>query len=126
MEKVLGIGGFFFRALDPKGLARWYADCLGVDLVQQDYGVLGWHQQAGTTVFSPFKQDSPYFGNTEKVWMLNFRVRDMDSMVRQLRAKDVVVDVDPQVHPSGIYASFVDPEGNPVTIWESQAVDARE
>jgi hypothetical protein len=24
MERVTGIGGFFFRARDPKALARWY------------------------------------------------------------------------------------------------------
>lgn len=126
MEKVLGIGGFFFRAQDPSGLARWYADCLGIELVAQDYGVLGWQQQAGTTVTSPFKQDSNYFGNADKVWMLNFRIRDMGAMVHQLQAKGVRVDVNPAIYPNGVFARFVDPEGNPVAIWEPQGVDARE
>lgn len=126
MEKVLGIGGFFFRAVDPQGLARWYADCLGIDLVPQEHGVLGWQHQAGTTVLRPFKQDTAYFGSTEKVWMLNFRVRDMNAMVRQLQAHGVVVEVDQQVYPNGVFARFDDPEGNPVAIWEPQGVDARE
>jgi glyoxylase I family protein len=39
MEKVHGIGGFFFRASDPDGLAKWYATHLGVDLTPQSYGV---------------------------------------------------------------------------------------
>ena len=32
MEKVTGIGGLFFRAKDPKALAKWYSDHLGIDL----------------------------------------------------------------------------------------------
>ena len=30
MEKVTGIGGFFFRAKDPKTLAVWYEQHLGI------------------------------------------------------------------------------------------------
>src|ERR1700732_2348599 len=30
MEKVTGIGGFFFRAKDPKALALWYQERLGI------------------------------------------------------------------------------------------------
>ena len=30
MERVLGIGGIYFHASDPQGLAHWYEDCLGV------------------------------------------------------------------------------------------------
>ena len=32
MEKVTGIGGLFFRAKDPQGLAQWNQDKLGVSL----------------------------------------------------------------------------------------------
>ncbi len=126
MEKVLGIGGFYFRALDAKGLSRWYSECLGVDLVAQEPGVLGWHQNGKTTQFGPFRRGSPYVDSTEKVWMLSFRVRDLDSMVRQLRARGVEVEVDPTAYSSGSIARFSDPEGNPLAIWESRGVDARE
>ena len=33
MEKVLGIGGFFFRARDPAALAEWYEKNLGIQKV---------------------------------------------------------------------------------------------
>lgn len=33
MEKVQGTGGVLFRARDPKALAEWYRDHLGVSLV---------------------------------------------------------------------------------------------
>ncbi|GJL94096.1 MAG: hypothetical protein DHS20C05_05010 [Hyphococcus sp.] len=37
MEKVTGIGGFFFRADDTGALAKWYEDNLGVVQTPQDY-----------------------------------------------------------------------------------------
>jgi hypothetical protein len=37
MEKVMGIGGVFFRAKDPQGLARWYRAHWGIDVVPTDY-----------------------------------------------------------------------------------------
>ena len=30
MQKVIGIGGVFFKARDPKALAAWYREHLGV------------------------------------------------------------------------------------------------
>jgi predicted enzyme related to lactoylglutathione lyase len=126
MEKVLGIGGFFFRAHAPKELAQWYADCLGVDTVPTDYEQPAWRQRAGTTVFAPFAEDSAYFGDPGKSWMLNFRVRNLDAMVRQLEARGVEVEVDPEVYPNGCFARFADPEGNPIQLWEPNDDDARD
>ena len=118
MEKVNGIGGLFFRAKEPAALARWYQENLGVELVPADYGQEPWQQEAGPTVFAPFPADTDYFGNAEKQWMLNFRVRDLDAMVAQLRAAGVEVAVDPEVYPNGRFARLHDPEGNPVELWE--------
>jgi glyoxylase I family protein len=50
MERVHGIGGVFFRARDPKALARWYEDHLGVDVTPGDYETRPWQQHAGPTV----------------------------------------------------------------------------
>lgn len=118
MERVQGIGGFFFRAREPKQLAAWYATHLGVDLTPQDYGQQPWTQQAGATVFEPFPADTDFFGRPEQMWMLNFRVRDLDAMVAQLRAADVGVQVDPEVYPNGRFAQLADPEGNPIQLWQ--------
>jgi catechol 2,3-dioxygenase-like lactoylglutathione lyase family enzyme len=118
MEKVLGIGGFFFRAADPGTLALWYRDHLGIDVVPQAYDAPAWTQQAGTTVFCPFPADSSYFGDDAKGWMLNFRVRDLAAMTAQLRAAGIAVVVDPETYPNGIFARLKDPEGNPIELWE--------
>ena len=84
MEKVTGIGGFFFRAQDHKGLAEWYERHLGVSRVPTSAEGQPWKQEAGATAFSPFKADSSYFGDPAKQWMLNFRVNKLDAMVAQL------------------------------------------
>ena len=51
MEKVLGIGGMFLPERDPKALARWYREHLGVTPVAGNYDEQG---QALLTGFAPF------------------------------------------------------------------------
>lgn len=119
VQKVLGIGGLFFRAEDPAGLARWYETHLGIALVPTSYEQEPWHQEAGPTVFAPFSKDTTYFGRPEQGWMINFRVADLEAMVAQLRAAGITVE-DPQSHPNGHFARLHDPEGNPIELWESR------
>jgi predicted enzyme related to lactoylglutathione lyase len=52
------------------------------------------------------------------MWMVNFRVRDLDKMATQLRAAGIPVDVDPKVSPYGRFARIHDPEGNPIELWQ--------
>jgi glyoxylase I family protein len=51
MEKVTGIGGLFFRARDPKALARWYRDHLGVALIPASYDEQPWQPRGRPTAF---------------------------------------------------------------------------
>lgn len=118
MEKVLGIGGLFFRSPDPERLARWYADHLGVDPVPQDYDTPAWQQQAGTTVFAPFPADTDYFGDPARQWMINFRVRDLDAMIAQLEKAGIAVKLHPEPQPNGRFAHLSDLDGNPIELWE--------
>lgn len=125
MEKVLGIGGLFFRAKDPKALARWYRDNLGVSLVPESYDQSPWMQEAGPTVFAPFPADSGHFGNPSNAFMVNFRVKSLDAMAAQLRAAGIEVKVDPQRYPNGRFARLLDPEGNPIELWEPRVPDGK-
>ena len=118
MEHVTGIGGLFFRAKNPTHLAEWYWEHLGVALAPADYSQKPWTQEAGPTVFAPFPTDSDYFGNAEKNWMINFRVRDLKAMAEQLRAAGIDVVIDPETYPNGRFARLHDPEGNPIELWE--------
>ena len=117
---VTGIGGFFFRSDDPEGLAEWYLKHLGVGAPP---GVYIWNQQAGPTVFAPFKADTDYFA-ADKRWMLNLRVDDMEGMLASLTAAGIEVQTKaewdaPEV---GRFARIHDPEGNPIELWEPAAV----
>jgi glyoxylase I family protein len=118
MEKVTGIGGFFFRAKDPKALGHWYLQHLGISLTPSSYEDSVWQQDAGPTVFDPQPETSDFFKGTDKVWMLNFRVRDLDKMAAQLRAAGIAVDIDAQSYPNGRFASLHDPDGNPIQLWQ--------
>ena len=119
MERVEGIGGFFFKAADPELLGRWYAEHLGVSAPPDAYDAEVWTQAAGATVFAPFgpdHADSPYLGPTG--WGINFRVRDLDAMVAQLRDAGIDVEVDPEDYPNGRFAQCHDPEGNAIQLWQ--------
>ena len=118
-ERVAGIGGFFFRAKDPKALGDWYLANLGIPLSPTAMDSPVWKEEAGITIFTPFPETTKYFGDPQKVWMLNFRVHDMDKMVAQLHAAGIEVKLYPSDDPSqGKFARLNDPEGNPIELWQ--------
>lgn len=117
MQKVLGIGGLFFRSENPEQLAKWYETHLGISLVPTSYEQQPWQQQAGPTVFAPFKKNTEYFGRQEQGWMVNFRVADLNAMVAQLREAGIEI-ADPKSYPNGNFSRLHDPEGNPIELWE--------
>ncbi len=115
MERVAGIGGYFLRAADPEALGAWYRDCLGLDV--DEHGL--WQQPAGPTVFATFEADTDYLGSREQGSMLDFRVRDLDAMLAQLRERgaDVAHEVQ-DVEGIGRFGWVTDPEGNRVELWQ--------
>ena len=112
MAKVTGIGGVFFRASDPAALSAWYETHLGVAGF--------WQQDAGLTVFAPFKADTDYFA-TDKQWMINLRVDDLDGLMDTLRAAGIAIETRPDEWNSaeaGKFARIHDPDGNPIELWQ--------
>ena len=115
MERVLGIGGYFLRAADPAALGAWYRDCLGLDADQNGL----WFPEAGPTVFATFESSTDYFGSREQQTMLNFRVRDLDAMLAQLRASGATVSDETQdMEGVGRFGWVTDPDGNRIELWE--------
>jgi predicted enzyme related to lactoylglutathione lyase len=121
-EKVTGIGGVFFKSRDPKELKRWYAEQLGVPL-EHDNIAFTWTDPLhpageGMTVLGMFAAESRYFEPSKSPFMLNFRVRDLDAMLAQLRAAGVTVDDKVDDSEYGRFGWILDPDGNRVELWE--------
>ncbi len=115
MERVLGIGGYFLRAADPDALRAWYQEALGLEL---DDNWL-WQQAPGATVFATFDVDTDYFGRRTQQTMLNFRVRDLDAMLAQLRSHGAdVADETEDMEGVGRFGWVTDPEGNRIELWQ--------
>jgi predicted enzyme related to lactoylglutathione lyase len=115
-ERVEGIGGVFFRARDPEALKQWYGDHLGIDL--EDFGTIFTAAAGDQTVWAPFDADTEYFGSRDQQSMVNYRVRDLDAMLAQLRAAGVDVEEHPEEHEYGRFAWATDREGNRFELWE--------
>ncbi len=108
----------FFRARDPEKLALWYMEHLGIALTPSDYNESSWQQEAGPAVFAPFPETTNYFGISSQQWMVNFRVRNLDAIVKQLQEAGIAVHIDPAIYPNGRFARLNDPEGNPIELWQ--------
>ncbi len=119
MEQVLGIGGVFFKARDPKALAAWYREHLGVPVEPgQCYGTLSSAAAGEPTVWSAFAADTTYFGPGPSSCMLNYRVKNLDAMLAQLRAAGAQVDDKVEDYGYGRFGWAADPEGNRFELWE--------
>ncbi len=123
MAKVLGIGGIFFKSNDPKGLSEWYGKHFGFP-VKPWGGAMFFHQGEGGpgpktyTLWTPFKADSGYFAPSERPFMLNLRVDDVDAMVAELRAAGVTVLDRGEDGEYGRFRYAVDPEGTLLELWQ--------
>ena len=114
MERVTGVGGVFFRTRDPAALVTWYEEHLGVP-VREGYVIF---PQSRHTHWAPFAADTGYWPS-EKQWMVNFTVRDLDAMLAQLREAGVEVDDKiEEMEGIGRFGWVVDPEGNRFELWE--------
>ena len=115
-EAVEGIGGVFFRAKSPEALRSWYAEHLGI--VMEDYGTTFTARAGDQTVWAPFPLDTDYFGRAGQQSMVNFRVRNLDLMLEQLRAAGVQVDANIAEHEFGRFGWATEAEGNRFELWE--------
>ena len=127
---VIGMGGLFFRAKDPDGLAAWYREHLNVGAGCDATGAPGatepdpwsWTVRGGPMVFAPFKADTDYFP-ADTQFMLNFRVEDLDGLVARLGAAGIAVETraDWDAPETGRFARIHDPEGHAIELWEPPA-----
>ncbi|HEY0092164.1 MAG TPA: VOC family protein [Flavobacterium sp.] len=117
---VTGIGGFFFKSKNSKELVSWYAKHLG--LKTDAYGsTFWWKDKEGndcSTQWSPFAETTDYFEPSEKQFMQNFRVNNLEELLKQLQADGVEIVGEPQFFDYGKFAWIIDPEGNKIELWQ--------
>ena len=122
MKKVTGLGGIFFKCTDPAKMNDWYAKNLGLET--SPYGAnFHWREMenpenTGTTVWSTFPQDTPYFKPSNKDFMINYRVQNIEALVEQLKADGVQIVDELAVYEYGKFIHIMDPEGNAIELWE--------
>ena len=122
MKRVTSIGGIFFKCKNPDSLKQWYSQHLG--LQTDAYGTnFEWRQagdstKKGFTQWSPFSGKSKYFEPSQKEFMINYRVADLDWLVNQLKKEGVTVLDQIQSFEYGKFVHIMDPEGNKIELWE--------
>lgn len=119
MKRVIGIGGIFFKADNPKRLAEWYQTHLGIDFGGKVYTDFQFQAgEPGWTAFSFFDADTTYFAPSEKQFMINLRVDDLDALLEALRGEGVHVFDETETGDYGKFGWILDIEGNKIELWQ--------
>ncbi|HWA89032.1 MAG TPA: VOC family protein [Rhizomicrobium sp.] len=122
MARITGIGGIFFKARDPKALAAWYRDVLGLKVEEWGGAMLRTDEpgRPDITVWNAFSADTKYFEPSTREFMINFAVDDLDGVVAQLEAKGVAILKRDDGDPHGRFAWILDPEGTKLELWQAK------
>jgi predicted enzyme related to lactoylglutathione lyase len=120
--KVIGLGGLFFKSADTAAMRDWYGNVLGMAF--EPWGGLVFlpetaaaHPGAGT-VFSPFKADTNYFAPSDKEFMFNLMVDDLDGILARCADHGVTPTGGILYEANGKFAHIMDPEGRKIELWE--------
>lgn len=120
--RATGIGGIFFKCKNPAEVREWYNKHLGLNV--NKYGsVFEWRQagepsKKGFTQWSTFSEKTKYFEPSQKDFMINYRVSDLEALVKKLKADGVTVTDDIETYDYGKFVHIMDIEGNKVELWE--------
>jgi catechol 2,3-dioxygenase-like lactoylglutathione lyase family enzyme len=117
---ITGVGGIFFKSRDPKALAAWYRDVLGLAI--QPWGGAALRYDAPghppVLVWSAFPAATGYMAPSSREFMMNFAVDDMDALIARLTSKHVPVLKRDDTDPNGRFAWILDPDGTKIELWQ--------
>ncbi len=119
--KVIGLGGLFFKSADPAAMREWYGRVLGLPF--EEWGMVFTPDAAAAhpgaaTVFSPFASGTDYFVPSEKEFMFNLMVDDLEAMLACCAEHGVEpIKVMPD-EGMGPFAHIMDPEGRKIELWQ--------
>jgi predicted enzyme related to lactoylglutathione lyase len=122
-KRVIGVGGIFFKCKDPDATREWYGKHLG--LVMNDYGSTFEFRNAekpeekNFLQWSTFKADTKYMEPSKSEFMVNYRVEDLEELVKVLREEGVQIVDEIQSYDYGKFVHIMDPEGHKIELWEA-------
>lgn len=123
-----GIGGVFLFSNDPKKLAAWYRDCLGIAAAGEDsecnsvyatfdYRDLESPEIKRTIAWAIMRTDQDINGKP-RTGQINYRVKNMGEVLSQLKSKGVMIEKTAEYPEYGSFAWVSDPDGNKIELWE--------
>ena len=127
MKRVTGIGGVFFKCKSPNKMKEWYKKHLGLDT--DAYGTnFEWRQsddttKKGFTQWSPFEEKTKYFEPSQKDFMINYRVEDLEALVTELKNEGVEILDKIEVFEYGKFVHILDIEGNKIELWQANDIE---
>ncbi len=120
--KVTGIGGIFFFSDDPQKIKEWYAANLGLEVNEWgssfEFRNANRPDEINYLQWSPFEKGSEYFAPSEKEFMINYRVQNIEGLVEKFRAGGVTILDDIETYDYGKFVHIMDIEGNKIELWE--------
>jgi predicted enzyme related to lactoylglutathione lyase len=125
MAKILSLGGLFFKSADPAAMREWYGRVLGIK--SEEWGAFftpdaaAAHPGAGT-VFSAFNADTDHFAPSEKDFMFNLMIDDLDGILARCAEQGVTPIKTVPDEGMGRFAHIMDPEGRKIELWEPKAM----
>lgn len=121
-KRVTGLGGVFFKSQNPGALKDWYKKHLEID--SGEHGAMFFwrdHEdpaREGNTVWSIFPDDTDYFRPGTREFMFNYRVENLEELLRLLKQEGVEIVGEIEEYPYGKFGWIMDPDGNKIELWE--------
>jgi predicted enzyme related to lactoylglutathione lyase len=117
---VTGLGGIFVKSKDPKALAAWYHDRLGITLEPWGGAILRYDapQHPPIIAWTALPTNSHYTAPSSREFMLDFGVDNLDAIIARLESKGEKILKRDDSDPSGHFAWILDPDGTKIELWQ--------
>lgn len=120
--RVTGIGGIFFFSDNPEETKAWYASNLGLEVNEWgssfEFRNANRPDEINYLQWSPFKTGSEYFAPSAKPFMVNYRVQNIEGLVKKLKANGVTILDEIETFDYGKFVHIMDADGNKIELWE--------
>jgi catechol 2,3-dioxygenase-like lactoylglutathione lyase family enzyme len=117
--RITGVGGIFVSSKDPKALAAWYRDVLGMPL--EPWGGAAMRYDApghpSMVFWNPYPIGDSYAAPSKREFMIDFAVDDMYALLARLADKGVPI-LKRETDSTGSFAWILDPDGTKIELWQ--------